>query len=113
MRSHLNGIRWSQILDEDVFQFLAEVSSDLNTRMEIIIWSLIVNASAMMGSDRVVSLSTSNKMTPNVYVVIVAERGFGKTPAYKMVCVGNIESLETSVQKNSSLMILPKLDCTL
>ncbi len=73
VKSYLNGLPWNDVFDDDddILNFLDKIAAELNSRTEIVFWTLLTNTCALMGPDSEISISASHKLQSNIYSVIV------------------------------------------
>lgn len=97
-KAYLYEISWKKVFSDQIAGFLNKYAELKNTTIDIVSAMLLSNTAALLGPQTVIKFNEHQKLKANYYMIVVAERGLGKTPAYEELCY------KVSLQKYRRLM---------
>lgn len=86
MQAYMITIDWDRTLGADNAAFLSQYAKSINSSINIVAPILLANVSALIGPSTKVAVSEKHKVTTNLYLIVVAVPGRGKTPAFSELC---------------------------
>ncbi len=94
--AYLHRIDWKKVFpNENALNFLKKECSELgNARLDILIGTLLANVSAALGPRTRIEVRSGFDLQPNLYLIIVADSGSGKTPVFKKFCSSVLSEIE-------------------
>lgn len=112
IQSYLDSIDWRELFGRRICGYVDKYCRELNTSMDIVFPLLISNVAALLGPNTKLKFSPTYELAPNLFMLVIALPGQGKTPAWTNVCQVPMKAVE-ALPNNQKPIKIHIDDCTL